>query len=147
MNFRDFLRVAQGLSAGKTEAEWRSAISRSYYALFHVASELLMILGFRVPRMDRGHAFLWLRLSNSSNPDVSQAGRDLNKLRSDRNTADYDQRASISQTDAEDAWKIAQLAISVFDGALKEPILTQITEAIKIYERDVLKEVTWQPAP
>jgi len=147
MNFRDFLLVAQGLSEEKTEAEWRSGISRSYYALFHVASDLLTMLGFRVPRMDRGHAFLWLRLSNSSNPDISQAGRDLNKLRSDRNTADYDKRPAISQTDAEDAWKIAQLAVAVFDSALNEPIRTEITEAIKIYERDVLKEVTYQPAP
>jgi hypothetical protein len=31
------------------------------------------------------------------------------------------------------------------DAARLEPIRTQITDAMKIYERDVLKTVTWHP--
>ena len=31
-----FLDVAEELAGGRTEAHWRSAVSRSYYALFNV---------------------------------------------------------------------------------------------------------------
>ncbi len=35
MDETGFLNVADALSMGDTEAEWRSAISRAYYAAFH----------------------------------------------------------------------------------------------------------------
>jgi hypothetical protein len=35
--------------------------------------------------------------------------------------------------------------IQALDAATVEPIRTQITNAMKIYERDVLKDVTWHP--
>jgi hypothetical protein len=57
---RDFLAIARQLASGSTEAEWRSAISRAYYATFHVARELLEDLSFAVPRADRAHVYLWL---------------------------------------------------------------------------------------
>ena len=53
MDFRDYLRLAVTLRDGTTEAEWRSASSRAYYAAFHVARKLLFGLSFRVPRADR----------------------------------------------------------------------------------------------
>jgi uncharacterized protein (UPF0332 family) len=55
MNGRDFLPLATQLAGGTTEAEWRSAVSRAYYAAFHVARRLLSELGFTVPRADRAH--------------------------------------------------------------------------------------------
>ncbi len=74
MNFRDFLTVAATLAAGSTEADWRSSISRAYYAAFHVACDLLRDLHFTVPNSERAHAYLWLRLSNSGHSDVRNAG-------------------------------------------------------------------------
>src|SRR5262249_460451 len=53
MDFRDYLTLARTLAGGATEAEWRTASSRAYYAAFHVARELLADLGFRVPQADR----------------------------------------------------------------------------------------------
>jgi uncharacterized protein (UPF0332 family) len=41
MIFRRFLAVAQRLAEGSDEADWRSAISRAYYAAFHVGRDLL----------------------------------------------------------------------------------------------------------
>ncbi len=55
MNWRDFLLVANRLTAGATEADWRTAVSRAYYAAFHVARRLLADLKFNVPRADRAH--------------------------------------------------------------------------------------------
>ena len=54
MDPRDFLDQARLLAATNTAAGRRSAISRAYYATYHVALELLQALGFR--RIERGHA-------------------------------------------------------------------------------------------
>lgn len=65
---KEFLTLAETWVEGATEAEWRSAVSRAYYAAFHEARVLLRGLGFRVPRGDQAHAYLWLRLSNCGDP-------------------------------------------------------------------------------
>jgi uncharacterized protein (UPF0332 family) len=79
MNPRDFLEVADEWASGTREAEWRSAVSRAYYAVHHVARHLLMDSGFAVSTGDQSHSFAWLRLANCGHPDVEQAGRLLNR--------------------------------------------------------------------
>lgn len=51
MKPQDFLNLSNQMAAGATEAEWRTAISRAYYATFHAARDLLRELGFTVPRI------------------------------------------------------------------------------------------------
>ena len=53
MTGEDFLPLAIRLAAGRSEPEWRTAVSRAYYAAFHVARDLMENLGFTVPRGDR----------------------------------------------------------------------------------------------
>ena len=146
MNPRDFLDVADALVTGDTEAEWRSAVSRAYYAAFHVARRLFQDCGFAVPRADAAHGYLWLRLANSGHPDVQNTGVHLNNLRRVRNQSDYDLDSTLKQhvaiTHVELAGDIIQLLESV---ANAPAVQTRITDAMKIYERDVLKDVTWQP--
>src|SRR5438876_12306521 len=98
MNVRDFLTLAQSLLAESTEAAWRSAVSRGYYAAFHVARQLLKDLGFVVPKAERAHAYLWRRLSNCGEARVQNAGRELNDLRGDRNQADYEMDRTLHQS-------------------------------------------------
>lgn len=145
MNFRDYLTLAHTLSSGTTEAEWRSASSRAYYATFHVARLLLLDLGFRVPQADRAHGYLWLRLSNAGHADTMKVGSRLRNLRQQRNWADYDDRRTITQTEAIYNVQEAEEIIQALDAAAIDPIRTQITDTMKIYERDVLKDVTWHP--
>lgn len=145
MDFRDFLIVAEQLARGDLEAQWRSAVSRAYYAAFHVAGGFLRDLGFAVPRSDRAHAFLWLRLSNCGDAGMLDAGRLLQDMRNLRNRADYDERQSISQADAHRTVLLSGKVIERLDAFVSDALGTQITETIKIYERDVLKEVTWKP--
>ena len=142
---REFLTLAEVWIGGATEAEWRSAVSRAYYAAFHEARQLLKALGFRVPRGDQAHAYLWLRLSNCGDPQVQQAGSDLNTLRRERNRADYDIDQTFAQPVALLQVQAARRIILNLDAAALEPTRTRITDAMKIYERDVLKNVTWQP--
>lgn len=145
MNSRDFLTLAQRLLADSSEAGWRSAVSRAYYAAFHCARELLENLGFTVPRGDRAHGYLWLRLSNCGDPQLQNAGGALNTLRQDRNRADYDLHRPLTQANAVRCVRAAEQIILLLDTAVTGSTRTLITDTMKIYERDVLKEVTWHP--
>jgi len=145
MDFRYYLSVATTLVNGSVEAEWRSAISRAYYAAFHVARQLLLGMSFRVPSADRAHGHLWMRLANAGQPDVEDAGNRLNALRRDRNRADYDAHVSVNQASARVHVRRAEEIIQALDAASVEPTRSQITDAMKVYERDVLHDVTWRP--
>ncbi|MFO0927133.1 MAG: HEPN domain-containing protein [Gemmataceae bacterium] len=137
--------LAARLAAGATEAEWRSAVSRAYYATFHVARRLLTQLQFVVPRADRAHQYLVFRLSNSGDTGIEQAGRDLESLRRLRNRADYDESPPLTQPQALAAVRVSESIIQLLDAANQEPIRTRIRDAMIVYERVVLHDVTWQP--
>ena len=143
MDARDYLRLAERLVTGSTEAEWRSAVSRAYYSSFHVARRLLLNCGFGVPHADRAHAYLWRRLANCGDTEVRDAGNVLNFLRGERNQADYDFDQPSGQRDAATRVQRAREIILALEKVAKEPLKTQIIEAMKTYERDILKEVTW----
>ena len=96
MTGREFLTIARQLASSSTEAEWRTAVSRAYYAAFHVAREVMEDLRFAVPRADRAHAYLSRRLANCGHSRTQQAGTDLIVLRGDRNQADYDLHRSMT---------------------------------------------------
>src|SRR5262249_23489096 len=145
MDPREFLTLARQLSLATTESAWRSAISRAYYAAFHVARQLLEDLGFAVPYADRADGYVWLRLSNCGEAVVEQAGRELNDLRRHRNSADYDLARPVRSAIARSREQVATRIIQILESAALEPTRTQITDAMKIYERDVLHDVTWHP--
>ena len=146
MDHRDFLLLAEQLIKGKTEAEWRSAVSRSYYAAFHEARILLGNCGFAVPYGDRAHKYLSMRLMNAGQADVKRAGQDLDTLRTQRNEADYQLRGRLIQkTGRANVQKASEIIRTLESVAADTVAKTQITTAMKTYERDVLKEVTWQP--
>jgi len=144
MNERDFLKLAAVLAGGSTKAEWRTSVSRAYYAAFHVARRLLEDLGFTVPRADRAHTYLSFRLQNCGNLLVGEAGADLHALRQYRNQADYDLHLNVSRSVAAAQVLVAEEIIQKLDAARTEPTRTQITDAMRIYERTVLGVVTWQ---
>lgn len=144
MNARDFLAVGRQMLQSTTEAAWRSAVSRGYYAAFHVTREWFEQLGFSVPRGERAHAYLWRRLSNAGNARLEKAGRQLNSPRGQRNKADYDLASSFSHLKASGELQDAERVIESLDSVLLAPTRPQIIDTIKTYERDVLKEPTWR---
>ncbi len=147
MNPRDFLDVADELAGGLREADWRSAASRAYYAAFHLARAVLRQCGFSVPQGEQAHVYLSLRLANSGHPDIVQAGHDLNYLRTVRNRADYDLDRSFDHRLALDHVQLAAEVIRTLEELLAlTSALAQVTNVIRVYERDVLKQVTWQGA-
>lgn len=147
MNANDFLTLATQLVGGSTEAEWRTAISRAYYAAFHTARDLFESMGFAVPRADLAHQYLYHRLNNCGHAQLQQAGRDLSDLRTLRNLADYDLRHLLAQQSARNAVLLAQTIIQTLAVATVEPTRTQVRDAMIAYERNVLRHVTWSPPP
>ncbi len=146
MDPREFFNVAADWAAGTCEAEWRSAVSRAYYAAFHIARRLFRKAGFAVPRGEQSHAYLWLRLVNSGHKDVITAGLNLSELRGDRNNADYDLADPFSQSFAIDDVNVASSVIDLLETVESTPhVLAQITATMRVYERDVLRDVTWRP--
>jgi uncharacterized protein (UPF0332 family) len=145
MDFREFMQVAELLADEGSESCARSAVSRAYYAAFHVGRDSLEQTGFTAPRADRAHAFVFLRLSNASDLELVDAGQRLNQMRSWRNKADYDPRRKFNQTDAERAVMEANDIIAAIDSAMNGTRRNEIVESIKTYERDILKEETWRP--
>jgi uncharacterized protein (UPF0332 family) len=146
MNADEFLELAGEWCTGTREGEWRSAVSRAYFAVFHIARRLLQRIGFEVAQGDRAHSYLWMRLANAGHPDVIQAGNDLNYLRRIRNWADYDLDRVFPQPLAVAQVQVGDDLAQLLQGLLTTPtVLAQIASVIQVYERDVLKEVTWQP--
>lgn len=133
------------MAAETTEADWRTAVSRAYYAAFHVARRILADLKFTVPRADRAHQYLVFRLSNSGEAAVEQAGSDLDTLRRLRNRADYDEMPALTQSQAAAAVQLAKGIIQALDAARQEPARTRIRDTMIVYERDLLRDVTVQP--
>jgi hypothetical protein len=146
MNPHDFLELADEEAAGIREVDWRSATAGAYFAAFHVARRLLQQCGFAVPQADQAHGYLWLRLSNSGHPDIQDAGRNLRSLRGYRNQAHYDIEDLFTRAQAMETVLLAGEIIKLLEAATAMPsLLAGITDAIRIYERDVLRQITWLP--
>jgi uncharacterized protein (UPF0332 family) len=144
MTGRDFLALATRLAAATDEPEWRTAISRAYYAAFHVARELLSHLGFVVPVDEKAHNYLYFRLNNCGNALIITAASNLYALRRLRNGADYDMRRTVDGQLASVQVGLASTIIQTLDN-LTAAEQIQIRDTMIIYERDVLQNVTWQP--
>jgi uncharacterized protein (UPF0332 family) len=143
MNGRDFLPLARQLIGMSGEAARRSAVSRAYYAAFHVARDLLAGLGFTTPRADRAHEYLYRRLNNSGLAPVRVAANQLHDLRARRNQADYDVPIPFSAALASSQVAAAAYVIQALD-ALTPAERTQIAGAMKLYEQQI-GDVTWHP--
>lgn len=146
MDARDFLVLARQLIGSSDEAAWRSGVSRGYYAAFHVCREFMEWLRFKPPQSDRAHAYLWMRFHNSQDALLIQAGGELSNLRGRRNIADYDLRRSMSQAAARIEVQAAEAIITLIETIQRDPARSAAArDAMVLYERDVLQDVTWTP--
>jgi uncharacterized protein (UPF0332 family) len=147
MTGRGFLTLAARLTSGTEEADWRTAVSRAYYAAFHAARSLLTDLGFTVPREERAHKYLSFRLTNAQVGRSARVGLDLDNLRTERNRADYDLGDPFDAAAALQHVRTAEQVLQALAALGQEPDRSALTDAIKTYERTVLGAVTWQPPP
>lgn len=94
-DWNEYFKLAQELSQRKDgtdpqrEARLRSAISRSYYSVFCSARNHLNKKKVPLPK-ENIHASVKDQYRNSSDTTLRQIGNNLERLRIDRNKADYD---------------------------------------------------------
>ena len=95
-NWADFLMLANALvrnpnSPGPEEASLRSAISRAYYAAFHVARDFGRDRGEFTPTGTGQDHWLVMNYFRSSPDRIHRKiGLDLDRLYGNRTSADYD---------------------------------------------------------
>jgi len=119
MDGRAFLAVAQRLSQESTEADWRTAAGRAYYALMLEARNALLRWGFTVPRTEQVHRFVRLHFLYSSDPDLKGVSLSLEELGKLRSRADYhiDQPGDVADPDAVKQANIdARSGLALLDG-------------------------------
>jgi uncharacterized protein (UPF0332 family) len=96
-DWSEYLDLAQELAGRATgpssqEAKLRSAISRAYYAAFCKArNHLRDNEGLPIPKVDV-HRYVRDQFKNSPDKARKEVGENLNRMRKDRNKADYDDR-------------------------------------------------------
>ena len=96
-NWNRYLMLAKRLAASEDEADLRTAISRAYYAAFHIAIEYCLTVRVRIPyavvrdgKSDTSyHSRVIGALRSHANLHVREAGERLVFLRRWRNSADY----------------------------------------------------------
>ena len=137
MDPRDFHALAARL-AGGTPAELRSAVSRSYYAVFNVAAETLRALNFAIGKGAAAHGEVQKCLSNAGDPTVAAVASDLDALHSRRNRADYQlDRADVeNRKNVQGAVSQAGVMIRVLAAAFGGPQRAQLQAAIQKWRRD-----------
>ncbi|MCY3023234.1 MAG: hypothetical protein NTW87_30015 [Planctomycetota bacterium] len=110
----EFLHTAEDLwRNGIREADWRSSISRSYYAVYWMIGEeflktmpliLLQSVSLARKKDHLVHEKLPMVLKGSSDAKIQELGEALENLRLARVKADYHLASAISQVKAEDEY-------------------------------------------
>lgn len=106
----EFLTLADSLVEEGGESEFRAAISRSYYAVFHKCRRFMRNhYDYQKPRRDEGsaHKHLWTALKNEKDRALTNIASRCIKLRDSRNWADYECRAGKSSPEADAKISIA----------------------------------------
>ena len=117
MNPLDFLNTAARLIAmdKPTEADIRSAISRSYYAVYHYVL-LWWKSNARFPDYkDRGHTKIQLALFNAGIPAARDFSITLKLLNAHRREADYELAIRFNLERGQTIFDRAHHAIAAFD--------------------------------
>jgi uncharacterized protein (UPF0332 family) len=133
MNWREFLDTAGRLAQGGSEGDWRSAISRAYYALFHHFRELLLAHGVDVGRGGQSHFNLYAGLFNCGFPSVAAIAQRIDDLRKDRARADYELGRTIDQIAGQDGVREAGAIIADFQALLATAPAAQIAAGTRAY--------------
>ncbi len=125
MDGRALLDVARELTAGSSEAHWRSSVGRAYYALLHEVLGALRRWSFSLPPRDRVHTFARLKLVFSTDPDLKRIGLMLEALGRLRNAADYQLLSPgpfVSARIAVSALADARAAVALLDALEADPV-------------------------
>lgn len=137
MHWSEFQDAANRLAQGATEGDWRSAMSRSYYALFHYFREFLLAHGLNVGQGGESHFNLYSGLMNCGFPSVQAIASQLDRLRGLRVWADYNLRRRVGQAVAQSNVQLAQQVLADFQALLPAVQGPQIADGVRRYLQSI----------
>ena len=121
-DWNEYLRLAQQLSGLANDAASRSAVSRAYYSAFHAAS--LSVKSNNVatnPKYERDrHLRIWNIYIDSSNKECRRIGNRGQRLKVERQYADYDPDTSFPETRVQQAIAQAEALVAGLAGNVPE---------------------------
>jgi uncharacterized protein (UPF0332 family) len=139
MTGREFLKASEYLLKRREEATLRSAISRSYYALFHEGRAFLSDLQVPCSRGPQAHGEVRHRLNNCGDQQMLEVAR-LAQLHKQRLTTDYElaDKSFLDTNTCVLLTKSAAIGVDYLDTARQSPArCSQIRQAILNYERQL----------
>jgi uncharacterized protein (UPF0332 family) len=141
MDGSEFLSVVLRLLNSNREADLRSAVSRAYYGVFHIARALVEECGVTLPKAAQAHDKLQWCLSQSGHPDAVLAAAKLSSLRADRNEADYDIQSARfrSPMSVQIIIRAAQEIVIAVSICNSEPHLSNLRPKIRAFAKDHLQ--------
>ena len=111
----DFLAVANRLYSSSEEAERRTSVGRSHFALFnHVRRKIEPLRP--LPTSDEAHRAVVHYLQHANHRDLSSVGQTLTNLRVRRNGADYQLDDVVTDKDSGMALSVARKAVAKLNG-------------------------------
>jgi uncharacterized protein (UPF0332 family) len=137
MLWNDFQDTAERLARGATEGDWRSAISRTYYAAFHFFRKFFLTHGINVGQGGQSHFNLYTGLANCGYTSVEKLGEQLDLLRTYRAAADYNLSYRIDQAIALDAVQRSRALVADFQALLVTVPANQIVAGAKRYLKSI----------
>ncbi len=95
-SFDAYATLATTLCSGGAEAEWRAAINRAYYPVYHACSAHAVANGHLPPPRNSKHAAVWRWFDRSTTPPVKAIAVSFHDLMMQRILADYAASASMT---------------------------------------------------
>ena len=93
MDPQEFQYLASRLAEhGAYPSEFRTAISRAYYSVFHFGLKLLNDMGFPIVKNANAHDQVYHHFNNCGDRDLIKVASKFINLRTKRNHADYELR-------------------------------------------------------
>jgi hypothetical protein len=92
-----FLDIAEQFQTSGSEAERRTSIGRSYYALYNILFRSLSLRGVAFNQSGEDHGRLVYYLTRCGHRMAANIGATLRDLRGYRNNADYDMNVMIDE--------------------------------------------------
>jgi len=132
-----FLDVAKKFLNTPSEAAYRSAVSRAYYAVFHAAASFLEKLGFKRTKGPQAHGEIPARFNNCGVEDGEKIAGWLHELHHQRILADYDLKSDNFRAQFKSAiWiaKAEQAILTLNTLSASQNICIQIRNGIRAYE-------------
>jgi hypothetical protein len=100
-NWENYINIAKELFEGHSEAHFRSSISRAYYGIYNIVVVAVKEKYKEYNIEDENHGNLFKFLISREDADDVFIGAMLDKLRINRNKADYNSNDPVEKRDAQ----------------------------------------------